>query len=701
MRINLSYNKIVADTVTESFVESFNAIAVPKLLNKFSDVEEVIIYEDCLSDGLVTGGTFYCPLTLVRSGNFSRAFASWRFDSKRFKDEVPYSYVGKEPLNIEISDSAPSEIEKKLDTRVPFFAKNAIKLTVTADAPTKTFLSGKYSQSFVDIMRDKLTRAIEKEFSITGLEDSSLEISLVFAPGSFMEHVLDNTSYRRVLVSAKSCAPRDLWIKWTRLDGNGTYTVSSYVKESDVRFEICDDVPEKIREREYRYLIGSNGQSAYKNAMSRKNFMEWRELVKRVIKRGEVSELKAFEDENLIVQADPYNPQDSVLQLPKDAIEKDEGEKFTEPPEDDAFDSEISIKLQSVLENYNIETEDSEEPEEEDINPDITELLRTLLAGGEENSADEDGAPDGDDELPPFDIDELSISQETEDEKIEEEIEDVEETPEEAPVADSFELVEEAEDEPEAQEELPSAPSYSFESELQRYSKENEILSEKDNEISELKEKNQELNARLLKLEAENIKLSELLESYELKAVAARKERAALIEKLDAAKRREEREKDRLAEAAKIAVAERYESDKPVYEDKEPLPEKASEKEEIPALEKENEPLVATEPEKLEPEKEEQSEKPSPVRYVSKVADITFRHPVDPNITKRIQEIIVTTVKYFGKEDVYMKIKLTIPDHYMVRLEFVKIPENESALLSDIIRVLGHSKLGITKVLLD
>ena len=28
-------------------------------------------------------------------------------------------------------------------------------------------------------------------------------------------------------------------------------------------------------------------------------------------------------------------------------------------------------------------------------------------------------------------------------------------------------------------------------------------------------------------------------------------------------------------------------------------------------------------------------------------------------------------------------------------------PENESALLSDIIRVLGHSKLGITKVLLD
>ena len=89
------------------------------------------------------------------------------------------------------------------------------------------------------------------------------------------------------------------------------------------------------------------------------------------------------------------------------------------------------------------------------------------------------------------------------------------------------------------------------------------------------------------------------------------------------------------------------------------------------------------------------------MRYVSKVADISFRHPVDPNITKRIQDIIVTTVKYFGKENVYMKIKATIPDSFMVRLEFVKIPENESELLADIIRVLGHSKLGITKVLLD
>jgi len=48
-----------------------------------------------------------------------------------------------------------------------------------------------------------------------------------------------------------------------------------------------------------------------------------------------------------------------------------------------------------------------------------------------------------------------------------------------------------------------------------------------------------------------------------------------------------------------------------------------------------------------------------------------------------------------------MKIKATIPDPYMVRLEFVKIPENESALLADIIRVLGHSKIGIVKVLLN
>ena len=309
MRINLLYNKIVADTVKEGFIESFNTTALPILSEKYPNAEEVVIYEDYLSDGLFQAGTFFCPLTIVSEGSLSRAFASWRYDSKKFEDAIPYSYIGKDILDIAISETAPPEIEAKVAGRVPFFAKNAIGLTVNADAPTKIFLSGRYSQSFIDVLRDNITFAIEKEFGIEGAKDSTLELSLEFAPQTFMEHVLDNVSYRRILISAKACAPRDLWIKWTRLDGNGTYTVSSHVKESDVLFELCDEVPEKIREREYRYLIKLNGMSAYKNAMSRKNFTEWRELIKRVIKRGEVVKLDEACDEVLVenVSISPFD----------------------------------------------------------------------------------------------------------------------------------------------------------------------------------------------------------------------------------------------------------------------------------------------------------------------------------------------------------------------------------------------------------
>ena len=69
---------------------------------------------------------------------------------------------------------------------MPFFASDAIKLKLEAAAPTKTFLSGRYSQSFVELMREGITRALEKEFRITGVKDSTHEISLAFLPESFI-----------------------------------------------------------------------------------------------------------------------------------------------------------------------------------------------------------------------------------------------------------------------------------------------------------------------------------------------------------------------------------------------------------------------------------------------------------------------------------------------------------------------------------
>ena len=48
-----------------------------------------------------------------------------------------------------------------------------------------------------------------------------------------------------------------------------------------------------------------------------------------------------------------------------------------------------------------------------------------------------------------------------------------------------------------------------------------------------------------------------------------------------------------------------------------------------------------------------------------------------------------------------MRIKATIPDTTTVILEFVEIPMEEMALLSNIIKVLGNSGLGIAKAIVE
>ena len=80
---------------------------------------------------------------------------------------------------------------------------------------------------------------------------------------------------------------------------------------------------------------------------------------------------------------------------------------------------------------------------------------------------------------------------------------------------------------------------------------------------------------------------------------------------------------------------------------------------------------------------------------------LLFKRPVDPNITKRIHEIILSAITYFHKENVFMKVKATVPDATTVNLHFVKFPEEEHEFLVNIIKVLGKSELGITKVFLE
>ena len=70
-------------------------------------------------------------------------------------------------------------------------------------------------------------------------------------------------------------------------------------------------------------------------------------------------------------------------------------------------------------------------------------------------------------------------------------------------------------------------------------------------------------------------------------------------------------------------------------------------------------------------------------------------------MTKRVHEIIVATIKYLGKENVYMRIKATVPDPATLNLTFSEIPANEQQLIVDIIQVLGKSNLGIIKAILE
>ena len=78
-----------------------------------------------------------------------------------------------------------------------------------------------------------------------------------------------------------------------------------------------------------------------------------------------------------------------------------------------------------------------------------------------------------------------------------------------------------------------------------------------------------------------------------------------------------------------------------------------------------------------------------------------FKSRIDPNITTRIHELITKAITEFHKEDVYIKVKASIPDNTTVVLNFVEIPDSEFPLLVDLIKYLGKSELGIYKAILE
>ena len=355
MKIDLLHNKIVKDNITPAFEKCFAENLVPALVERYGDeLCAIQMYEDYLADGFVLDGYFYYPLSLLLGGEAARVWIRWDISKKSdFEGGVPYAYSGSGELSFEICDEIPEGFSEKLFGRGIYFEGGCASFKIESASTDKTFLVGKYSQTFVDELNRQISAEIISAFSLAGFEGSSVEIMLVFAPSTYMEHIFAGVTYRRLLISARGCNARDLWIKWSRADGTEPLTVSDNVSADEVIFELGEDVPQKIREKEYRFLVHTSADK-YQAAMGRKNITEWRELIKRALKRGE------------LVKVDVVEPS----------------------PEKD---SEIAAKLQDVL--YANAYTPAEEPAsvsvEEDINADINALLKGVLGAEEENVSED------------------------------------------------------------------------------------------------------------------------------------------------------------------------------------------------------------------------------------------------------------------------------------------------------------------------
>ena len=265
-------------------------------------------------------------------------------------------------------------------------------------------------------------------------------------------------------------------------------------------------------------------------------------------------------------------------------------------------------------------------------------------------------------------------------------------------------------------EEIPEdEPELSFEEQLR--AREEEMRREIEEKLRrEYEEKIRE--SELIRLEKERLEAEARAKEEERlrKEAEARAEAERLRREKEEKERAELLERERIAEEARRALAEeqRKQKEREALEARRRA-EEARLAEEKRRAEEEARRVALREAEErkireemLRRKEEEERAKAPKVQtsapsytYTSKCVKLIFRRPIDPNITKRIHEIILTTIKYYHKENVYMKIKATVPDANTVKLDFIKVPEQETQLIVDIIQVLGKSNLGITKATLE
>ncbi len=771
MKLDLLHNKLIAETMTEAFRISLENGLVPLIEGEYTGIEEIQMYEDYLTDSFELDGYWYYPMTVVCAGTPKTVWVRWNIESKAlFDGKNPYSYKGTEPLEFSLAEP-PAEFKKALEGRAIYFEGGCIKLVVDTSAPcAATFLSGKYSQSFIDEMARQLTREIARAMSVEGLAESNIELRLIFAPDTYMEHTCENVTYRRLLITDKGCGVRDFWIKWTRNNSAVAYSISDHVSEGDVTFEIGEDVSQKIREREYRFLVRANTDK-YHYSMGRKNVTEWRELVKRAIRRGdltkvvseielaehssevhdklsdllarfgvqtspaeEVSELAVDEELDLALNmVDEREAEDAPFDITDDA-EQDESFDITdgepENAEDVPFDFTEEAPELDVPFDFDDDTEDTaaaDTGEMQDIfavvedTEDSTEDFAVNCAGIPEDPADDgwdtvcDGIPD-DADITEEPVEEYTEPEEKHDEPV---------TVKHAGIERVVKTIEVpvAVDEARIRAEIEAKLRLEYETAARRKAEE---------EASVLKanmDKEREESARLRRehelLIRENEKLVREREALALQKATEmqrrKEEEQRLRDEIEARKKAESRELERLEEAARLAVEnqrkaelERLAEEKRIKEAEE-LARKESERraeqerlaaERLAEAERINRdaeisrgnitpaPAPAGEPVKAGSVFDID---PANYTYTSKTVTLIFKGLVDPNLIKKIQEIMLDTVKRLGKEKVSIRVKARTVDERTVALDFIKVPEEELQLLIDIVNTLGKSNIGIIK----
>ena len=288
MKLNLNHNTVIRETLTDGFLRYFQESLVPQLAAKYGEaLRAVEMYENHLEKQLGFGGEWYYPLSLLTDTGAITQWVAWEFPKNgAFYEMNPYAYASSAPLAFRLVDEVPEQCLDAVGAYTPTAPTDALPFSVGVVTGNVRMLVGKYSQSFIDALTVALTREVETAHKVRGLANSGIRLEMLFAPNTYMEHTCEGVTYRRLAISEDGArVSKDFWVRWQRAEGSEPVTVSDEIREGEVLFFIGEDVPQKVREKEYRYLLRQNAEK-YRSAMGRKTVTEWRELLKKAVKRG-------------------------------------------------------------------------------------------------------------------------------------------------------------------------------------------------------------------------------------------------------------------------------------------------------------------------------------------------------------------------------------------------------------------------------